>query len=274
MVAGPACCSLSWWASGARCGQSSQVSHLVLHQGGDLLQAARQLHLLAHGVLLQGANDLSGQKRVPCLSPGLSGPASISAVADSCPGPPWGIWTDAKFLPNLGPSSSLPAGLGLNSPLPTGVAPSPGEPWPYLVVIPVDVVVEFVQGFQTVRSRGIALWEAHGRVRPQPGPQAPSLPPLRSAPQMWRGALLGHASPLRARPELSSSPGSWPESFGECRSSIWKSGYGEGCAASTPPAVPATLTPTSLPAACSEGSPGRREVCSLGSPAPGGGGRE
>lgn len=131
-MAGPACCSLSWWASGARCGQSSQISHLVLHQGGDLLQAAGQLHLLAHRVLLQGTDDLSGQKRVPCLSPsppptgpGLCGPAFISAVADSSPGPPWGIWTDTKFLPNLGPSSPLPAGLGLNTPLPAGGAPSP-----------------------------------------------------------------------------------------------------------------------------------------------------
>lgn len=37
---------------------SSQVRHLVLHQGGYLLQAAGQLHLLGHGVLLQGTDDL------------------------------------------------------------------------------------------------------------------------------------------------------------------------------------------------------------------------
>lgn len=72
-------CLLLWKLRGLapRC-WCSQVSHFVLYQGSDLLQAAGQLHLLAHGVLLQGADDL--------------------------------------------------------------------------VVIPVDVQIEFLQGFQTVRS--------------------------------------------------------------------------------------------------------------------------
>lgn len=59
-------CSGRWWQdvllaplqAGGPQVTSSQVRHLVLHQGCYLLQAAGQLHLLAHGVLLQGTDDL------------------------------------------------------------------------------------------------------------------------------------------------------------------------------------------------------------------------
>ena len=65
---------------------SSQVSHLVLHQGGNLLQAAGQLHLLAHRVLLQGTDDLPGQRGPPRLRPRPSAhwppcPGSVSVAA-------------------------------------------------------------------------------------------------------------------------------------------------------------------------------------------------
>ena len=47
----------------------SQIGHLVLYQRSDLLQAAGQLHLLAHRVFLQGTDDLPGQRRSPRLRP-------------------------------------------------------------------------------------------------------------------------------------------------------------------------------------------------------------
>lgn len=81
-------------------------------------------------------------------------------------------------FPNLGLSSPLPR-LGLDTasrpqgdswglPLGSGLraleaCPSPPEcPGPHLVVVPVDVGVEFLQSFQTVGSGGVILGVARG----------------------------------------------------------------------------------------------------------------
>lgn len=53
----PALCRGSGRPQGQR---SSEISNLVLHQGGDLLQPVGQLHLLTRTVLVQGHDDLMG----------------------------------------------------------------------------------------------------------------------------------------------------------------------------------------------------------------------
>lgn len=105
-------------------GPSLQVRHLVLHQRRYLLQTAGQLHLLAHRVLLQGADDLPGKRRVPCLTPLPSvhqlrdTPAlcpsqqKLPDLAGAAPCLPEESGLKSHLFPNLGPPSPPPVGPG------------------------------------------------------------------------------------------------------------------------------------------------------------------
>jgi hypothetical protein len=102
--------------------------------------------------------------------------------------------------------------------------------WPHLVIIPVDVVVKFSKSLQAVGSRGIILWVACGAVSPLSQTLRPKALHFCSAsnypPKCGGLGPLGHVSPQRVQPELSSSLDSLLESSGECPHSTWRSQQG------------------------------------------------
>ena len=151
----------------------SQYGHLVLHQRGHLLQAAGQLHLLAHRILLQGTNDLPGQRRPPSLRPWPLTCLHLSSRLGARPSYRIFLHEEAEPLPQpqalpflclhwtwtLPPPRETP-GASLWAP---EARPSPrSAPRSHLVIVPVDVGVEFLQSLQAVGSRGVILGEAHG----------------------------------------------------------------------------------------------------------------
>ena len=114
--------------SGVECGKArrwwvllppdSQFGHLVLHQCGNLLQAAGQLHLLAHRVLLQGTNDLPGQRRPPSLRPQPLTCFHLSSRLGARPSYRIFLHEEAEpHSPAPGPSIPLPT-LDLDTPVP------------------------------------------------------------------------------------------------------------------------------------------------------------